>query len=56
MTPGLQEALALIIVLAIVGFALYRRWRRSSRKASCCEGDDGEKAEHTVRFYRRDSR
>ena len=56
MTPGLQEAIALGIVLVIVGFALYRRWRKGASKNSCCESPPESADEKTVHFYRRDRR
>ena len=55
MSPGIQEAVALAIVIAVVGFGLYRRWRKGQAKSASCgaqpETDTGEK---TVHFYRRD--
>ena len=55
MTPGIQEAIALGIVAIVVGFGLYRRWRKGQRKDSaCCEEPSTEAAEKTVHFYRRE--
>ena len=50
---GFQELLALAIVAVVVGFALYRRWRKPAEKNSCC-GDTEPSGEKTVHFYRRD--
>lgn len=56
MSPGIQEAVALAIVVAIAGFALYRRWRKAKQKkvASCCDTPPAETGEKTVHFYRRE--
>lgn len=61
MPIGLQEILALGIVLAVVAFALWRRWTRANSRASdgraACSGcDDGSAAtveEKPIRIYRR---
>ncbi len=55
MSPGIQEAIALIIVVLVVGFGLYRRWRKGAeKKAACCADPAGkDSAEQTVHFYRR---
>ncbi|MDJ0928138.1 MAG: hypothetical protein QNJ73_10890 [Gammaproteobacteria bacterium] len=54
MPVGLQEVVALAIVIAIVGFALYRRWRRSAdTRSSCCDQPAAKKSEKTVHFYKR---
>ncbi|MGI9330024.1 MAG: hypothetical protein ACR2QB_04850 [Gammaproteobacteria bacterium] len=55
MSPGWQELIALTLVVVVVGFALYRRWRKPAQaKSSCCsEKDDSD--EKTVHFYRRNS-
>ncbi len=51
--PGTQEILALIVVAAVVGFALYRRLRRG--KASGCHDCSTDKStkEQPIRWYRR---
>lgn len=54
MSPGIQEAIALAIVLVVVGFGLYRRWRKGKQQAACCDSPPEQPAEKTVRFYRRD--
>ena len=55
MSPGLQELIALAVVAAVIGFALYRRLRRKSAKAAaCCDaGGDAQAEEKTIHFYRR---
>ena len=52
--PGTQEILALIVVAAIVGFALYRRLRR--RKGPGCHDGPASPAtkEQPIRWYRRE--
>jgi hypothetical protein len=55
MSPGWQELIALTIVVVVVGFGLYRRWRKpAATEASCCS-DKADPAEKTVHFYRRNS-
>jgi hypothetical protein len=55
-SPGIQEVVALAIVIAVVGFGLYRRWRKGKGKsASCAAQPVTENDEKTVHFYRRDS-
>ena len=57
MPIGLQEILALLIVACVVGFALYRRWRRTRIQGSGCTscGDgDADRGEARVNFYRRE--
>ena len=57
MAFGFQEIIALLIVAAVVGFALYRRWRRSSNAGAGCSGCDDDVAstsdEKPINFYRR---
>lgn len=54
MTPGIQEAIALGIVVLVVGFGLYRRWRKGKRQESaCCAEPTADSTEQTVHFYRR---
>ena len=57
MSLGLQEIVALIIVAAVVGFALYRRWRRSSKADVGCSGCEDKRTSATndkpINFYRR---
>ncbi len=36
MTIGTQEIIAIIIVAAVVGFAVYRRWRKKPAAADVC--------------------
>ena len=55
MSPGFQEAIALAIVVAVVGFGLYRRWRKGKRQqAACCDSPPAKSGEKTVHFYRRE--
>jgi len=57
MSPGIQEAIALAIVLVVVGFGLYRRWRKTKTKSAACCADPAAKSnEKTVHFYRREDR
>jgi len=57
MPTGLQEILALLIVLAIVGFALYRRSRKAASKGSCgdncASAQNKDSGETTIHFYRK---
>ena len=59
MPAGLQELIALLIVLAIVVFALYRRSRKAASSGSC--GDDcasvekKDSDEATIHFYRKNT-
>ncbi len=52
---GWQELIALSIVVLVVGFALYRRFRRPRGSApSCCEhGGRARPEEQKIHFYRR---
>ena len=57
MTAGLQEAVALLIVALVVGFGLYRRWRKARRREPpCCAEPTADSDEKTVHFYRREDR
>jgi hypothetical protein len=58
MPAGLQEILALLIVLGVVAFALYRRGRKAgTTSTSCGDGCDAvakkDSNEATVHFYRK---
>lgn len=57
MPIGLQEIAALGIVLLVVGFALWRRWKRGRVSggacAGCDAGDSAKTEEKTVHIYRR---
>ena len=57
MTPGLQELIAIFIVIGVVIFALWRRKRRLGTRRNGCDGcdaaSDGNAAEKPVRLYRR---
>jgi UPF0716 family protein affecting phage T7 exclusion len=57
MAFGFQEIIALLIVTAVVGFALYRRWRRSGNADAGCSGCEDNVASTTddkpINFYRR---
>jgi len=57
MTIGTQEILAIIIVAAIVVFALFRRMRKkphSSNECSACEQNSSQQAdEKPIRFFRK---
>jgi hypothetical protein len=59
MTLGIQEIVTLIIVAAVVGFALHRRWRLSKKSNEGCSGCDANEGqasnEKPIRFYRRKS-
>ncbi len=59
MPPGIQELIALGIVMSVVAFAVYRRWRRARSDASACSDCDRNPpkpdTEKTVHFYRRNS-
>ena len=52
----MQEILALLVVAAVVGVALWRRWRRRKVAASGCSQCGDKPAaprEAPIRFYRR---
>lgn len=53
--PGLQEFLALAIVIGVVAVVLYRRRRRGAAHgcADCAPAGDEASQEKPVRFYRR---
>ena len=54
MPVGLQEIIALAIVIAVVSFGLYRRLRRSRKRSpGCCDQPGTDKQENTIHFYRR---
>ena len=57
MTIGIQELVTLLFVVGIVGFAVYRRWRkkpgRRSGCADCADGPANEKSEKPIHIYRR---
>ena len=54
MPIGLQEIVALLIVLAVVGFALYRRVKRSGKvEKNCCASPQQSGDESVIHFYRR---
>lgn len=56
MPVGAQELVALALVFGIVGFALYRRWRRPrDAKPGCCDqpAKQQRSGESTIHFYRR---
>ena len=57
MTPGMQELIAIAIVIGVVIFALWRRKRRVGTRESGCTGCDAaadEKSpEKPIRLYRR---
>jgi len=55
MRIGWQELIALGIVIAVVGFSLYRRYRRPRGRApGCCEADGQRNSdERPIHFYRR---
>jgi len=63
MPAGLQEIVALLIVLAVVAFALYRRSRKPKSTGSCGDGcasadksaDKKDSGEATIHFYRKNS-
>lgn len=53
---GTQELIALAIVGAVAGFALWRRWRKRKLKSSGCDQCGDKPAppkEAPLRFYRR---
>ena len=53
--PGIQEAFALAIVVAVVAFVVYRRRRRGAAHgcADCAPGAGESQHEKTLHFYRR---
>jgi hypothetical protein len=55
MSPGLQEAVALAVVAAVVGVALWRRWRRRKATPGCdgCGQPSATPKEAPLRFHRR---
>ena len=57
MPAGWQEIVALLIVLAVVAFALYRRSRKPKSSGSCSDGcasvDKQDRGEATIHFYRK---
>lgn len=57
MAIGTQEILAIVFVIAIVGFALYRRLRKKSSAAGACSGCEHGQSESTdekpVHFYKK---
>jgi hypothetical protein len=57
MPAGLQEILALLIVLGVVAFALYRRSRKPGKSTRCGDGCDAvakkDSNEARVHFYRK---
>ena len=57
MPAGLQEIAALLIVLAVVAFALYRRSRKPKSAGSCGDSctsvDKPDRGEATIHFYRK---
>jgi|GEM_PF-1919513 len=59
MAIGTQEILAIVFVIAIVGFALYRRLHRKSSAAGACSGCEHGKSdsadEKPVHFYKKRS-
>ena len=58
MKIGIQEIVALGIVLAVVLFAVWRRWRRGRQNQAGCSGCDHAAPqpsnEKTIHPYRRD--
>jgi hypothetical protein len=53
---AVQEIIALLIVAAVAGIALWRCWQRRKIKASGCNQCGDKPAppkESTIRFYRR---
>lgn len=57
MSIGTQEIIALMIVAAVVGFALFRRLRKKSAATSACSGCDTDQStnsnEKPIRFYKK---
>ena len=57
MPIGIQEIAALLIVAIIIGFGLYRRWRRTRKRAAgcngCADGPADETDEKPIHIYRR---
>jgi len=58
MKIGIQEIVALCIVLAVVLFAIWRRWQRGRRHQTGCSDCDHaspkSSEEKTIHLYRRD--
>jgi len=53
---GTQEIIAIIIVIAVVGFALWRRLHKKSGSAegcSNCDHAEQKKDEHPVHFFKK---
>jgi hypothetical protein len=55
---GTQEIIAIILVTAVVGFALYRRLRRKPDSTAACSNCDNptpskKTEEQPVRFFRK---
>jgi hypothetical protein len=53
---GTQEIIALAIVAAVAGVAIWRRWQRRKLKSSGCDQCGDKPAppkESPIRFYRR---
>ena len=57
MKIGIQEIVALGIVLAVVAFAIWRRWKKGRSGQGTCDGCDkpsvADSAEKTIHPYRR---
>jgi hypothetical protein len=57
MMIGIQELIALTFVVIVVGFALYRRWRKKrDRESGCsdCAGSPAQKNDEApIHIYRR---
>jgi hypothetical protein len=57
MKIGIQELVALTFVILVVGFALYRRWKKRSNAgpgcADCASGPAEKSAETPIKLYRR---
>ncbi|MBT8442046.1 MAG: hypothetical protein KJO76_06655 [Gammaproteobacteria bacterium] len=58
MKIGIQEIVAICMVLAVVLFAIWRRWQRGRHHQAGCSGCDQSQPESgkekTIHLYRRD--
>ncbi len=57
MAIGTQEIFAIIIVIAVVGFTLYRRLRKKGSSANACSGCESNSTkssnEKPLRFFKK---
>ncbi|MAF84449.1 MAG: hypothetical protein CL797_10150 [Chromatiales bacterium] len=57
MLIGTQEIIAIIIVTVVVGFALYRRWRKKPSSTDACSSCEHSSTKDTdekpIHFFRK---